>query len=108
MGRTEKKLPGHYCWCCGRRRPNERFSGRGHRQHVCEECLKLGKEELAYRQHVWNIDRLLTWDGMVLPKQRATFERYLSHPDARVREYANRVKGHNEQRRRERRELHEA
>ncbi len=45
------------------------------------------------------VDRLLTWDGMILRKQRATIERYLSHPDARVREYANLVKDHNEQRR---------
>ena len=35
----------HYCRLCGRRRPNERFSGRGHRIHVCRDCQALPKEE---------------------------------------------------------------
>ena len=106
--KRRKKLPGHFCWCCGRRRANERFSGRGHRQHVCKDCMKLGKQELAYRQKVRNIDRLLNWDGIIRRKNRAVFERYLSHADAGVLEYANMVKEHNEQRRRELHELREA
>lgn len=70
--------------------------------------MKLGKEELAYRQHVRNIDRLLHWDGIIRRKNRAAFERYLSHSDERVRKYANEVKEHNEQRRHEWREMYEA
>ena len=70
--------------------------------------MKLGAEELAYRQEVRNIDRLLTWDGIIRRKCRAVFERYLSHQNVRVLEYANEVKEHNEQRRQELRELHEA
>jgi hypothetical protein len=27
---------GHYCRLCGRVRANERFGGRGHRDHVCK------------------------------------------------------------------------
>ena len=108
MGRKRKSLPGHYCWCCGRRRPNEQFSGRGHRKHVCKDCMKLGKEELAYRQHLRHIDRLLNWDGIVRRKNRAVFERYLSNSDARVRAYASKVRDHNEQPRQELRELFEA
>jgi ribosome-binding protein aMBF1 (putative translation factor) len=29
---------GHYCRICGRERPNEQFSGKGHRIHVCKRC----------------------------------------------------------------------
>ena len=29
---------GHFCRICGRLRPNEQFSGKGHRQHVCKIC----------------------------------------------------------------------
>src|SRR5438045_921942 len=36
---------GHYCRICGRARPNEKFSGRGHRIHVCKECQRLPREE---------------------------------------------------------------
>jgi hypothetical protein len=36
---------GHFCRICGRSRPNERFSGGGHRTHVCRECRKIPFEE---------------------------------------------------------------
>jgi hypothetical protein len=29
---------GHYCRICGRERPNEQFSGKGHKIHVCKRC----------------------------------------------------------------------
>lgn len=32
---------GHYCWMCERLRPNERFSGGGHKRHLCKDCQKL-------------------------------------------------------------------
>jgi hypothetical protein len=72
-------------------RANERFSGRGHARHVCRDCSKLGKEELAYRQAARDIDRLLDWDGMIRRRQRASFERFISHPDERIRLYARDV-----------------
>ena len=40
---------GHYCRMCGLNRPNEKFSGKGHRIHVCKDCSRLPKEER--RQH---------------------------------------------------------
>ena len=36
---------GHYCRICGRVRPNEKFSGKGHRIHVCKECSRMPKEK---------------------------------------------------------------
>jgi hypothetical protein len=36
---------GHYCRICKRHRPNEKFSGKGHRIHVCKECARLPAEE---------------------------------------------------------------
>jgi len=83
-----KKLPGHYCWVCGRRRPNERFSGSGHSRHVCRECAKLGAEELAYRQHVRDLERCITYEGFIARKRRVTFERFLRHEDPRIRAMA--------------------
>jgi len=35
-----RKLRGHYCWRCGRRRANEKFSGKGHAKHICKDCAK--------------------------------------------------------------------
>ncbi|BBN97928.1 hypothetical protein St703_06330 [Sporolactobacillus terrae] len=31
---------GHYCRICGRTRPNEKFSGKGHRNHICKDCSR--------------------------------------------------------------------
>ena len=36
---------GHYCRICGGERPNEQFSGKGHRIHVCKHCQKLPKSQ---------------------------------------------------------------
>lgn len=40
-----KKLRGHYCRICSNRKPNEAFSGKGHRTHVCKKCARLPKEK---------------------------------------------------------------
>ncbi len=29
---------GHYCMICGRTRANEKFSGKGRKNHVCKNC----------------------------------------------------------------------
>lgn len=39
------KRRGHYCRICGSRKPNEAFSRKGHRIHVCKQCARLPKEE---------------------------------------------------------------
>jgi hypothetical protein len=86
------KRRGHFCWSCGRTRPNERFSGKGHARHICKDCQKLGAEELAYRQAVRNIDRMIQWEtGRVKRKQRESFARFLRHPNERIRQYAGSV-----------------
>jgi len=37
----------HYCRICGRERPNEKFSGKGHRTHVCKDCAQRPRAERA-------------------------------------------------------------
>ena len=52
-----KKNRGHYCRICGRSRPNEKFSGKGHRVHVCKECARLPVEEretIEHREEIFN------------------------------------------------------
>ena len=83
--KRRRKLAGHYCWACDRRRANEKFSGRGHARHVCRDCAKLGAEELAYRQALRNLERCMTWEGLIPRKRRRSFERFLNHDDPRIR-----------------------
>jgi len=87
-----RKQRGHFCWCCGRIRANEKFTGRGHARHLCRDCSMLGKDELAYRQAALDIERLIDWRiGVVPRKHRKRFESFLLHPVERVRRHAERV-----------------
>ena len=29
---------GHYCKICGKTQANEKFSGKGHKNHLCQDC----------------------------------------------------------------------
>jgi hypothetical protein len=42
----------HYCRICGRGRAHEKFTGRGHRDHICKDCQRLPRDQLD------RIDRL--------------------------------------------------
>ena len=48
---------GYYCRICGRTRPNEKFSGKGHRDHVCKDCTRLPKEDrdaIEQKEEIFN------------------------------------------------------
>jgi len=82
---------GRYCWSCGARRPNERFSRKSGLRGVCRACYRLGPEELAYRSAVRNIERAMRY-GLTIPRRQREFvESFLTHPDPRVRAYATEV-----------------
>lgn len=83
-----RKGSGHFCWSCGRVRPNEKFSGRGHARHLCRDCARLGPAELAFRQTTRDIDGLFDWSGRVKRSGRQALDRFLAHSDDRVRLYA--------------------
>ena len=40
-----KKSSGHFCRICGAIKPNEAFSGKGHRNHICKSCSSRPKAE---------------------------------------------------------------
>jgi hypothetical protein len=45
LSRRKETRMAHYCRICGRERPNEQFSGKGHRIHVCKRCNAKPKSE---------------------------------------------------------------
>ena len=49
---------GHYCRICGRQRPNEKFSGKGHRVHICKRCNAKPKSE---RQAIEDTDSIFAF-----------------------------------------------
>jgi hypothetical protein len=95
MGRKSRKRrrkrQGHYCWACGRYRPNEKFSRHGHARHLCRERAKLGAEELLYRQALRNLERCVSAGGSIRRKRRKQFEQFLRHEDPRIRSVAEEV-----------------
>lgn len=47
---SKKKGQGHYCRVCGRHRANEKFSGKGHAQHICKDCTREQKATARQRR----------------------------------------------------------
>ncbi len=45
------KPPGYYCRICGIRKPNDAFSGRGHKGRVCQDCAKVPNRERLDIRH---------------------------------------------------------
>ena len=94
---------GCYCRICGRTRANERFSGRGHRQHVCKDCQRLPREQ---REEIDLMDELHGYlDQSNISAKNTGRLRFLSeHPNSKVREVATlileiaRVKPHKRRR----------
>ena len=39
MAKKKKKQQGHYCRICDSYKANEKFSGKGHAQHICKSCM---------------------------------------------------------------------
>jgi len=44
--RSGDELMGHWCRICGSTKPNEKFSGKDHKSHICKECNHKPKEEI--------------------------------------------------------------
>ena len=42
----KKRYSGHYCRICSAIKPNEKFSNKGHRNHICKECSRKPKVEI--------------------------------------------------------------
>ena len=68
---------GHYCRICGRTRANEKFSGNGHRIHVCKDCARKPKEERDAIEQEEEIYQFLTQSN-ISQKNRARLKA-LSH-----------------------------
>lgn len=75
---------GHYCRICGRTRANERFSGKGHKKHICEECSKLSvteNDEMTIVNQIYSLCRYIN----LSKANRRMLEGYLQHKSDKVR-----------------------
>ena len=81
---------GHYCWVCESIRPNEAFSGKGHKQHICKRCAKKPREERERVKSLRDIHGFLTQRN-ISEKNMAYLKRKCGFPDEEVQQYAKLV-----------------
>ena len=67
-----KKHQGHYCRICGRYRANEKFSGGGHKNHICKDCARLPVEK---RNEIEAVNRLMSLPFRLSKQQRIWLEK---------------------------------
>ena len=66
------KKQGHYCRICGEYKANEKFSGKGHAQHICKQCAKLPVEK---RNEIRTVNRLMNLPFWLSKEQRSWLEK---------------------------------
>jgi hypothetical protein len=81
---------GHWCRICGRTRANEKFSGRGHRDHVCKDCQRRPRAE---RDQIEHLDDLLGFldQRNISAKNIERLKVLASHPDRELQRLAGLV-----------------
>jgi hypothetical protein len=77
----------HYCRICDRGRPNEKFTGRGHRDHICKDCQRLPRSE---REQIESMDELFWFleQSNISAKNIARLEILIHHTDSHVKRLA--------------------
>jgi hypothetical protein len=83
MGK-KKRYRGHYCKICASILPNERFSGGGHKNHICKKCSKKSPEEKRELEIINNISRMARFMNRSR-NDRKLLEKYLHDKSERVR-----------------------
>jgi len=81
---------GHYCWVCDGIRPNEAFSGKGHKQHICKKCAKKPREERERVKSLQNIHGFLIQRN-ISERNIAYLKKQCKFPDEEVQRYAKLV-----------------
>jgi hypothetical protein len=63
---SKKKHQGHYCRICGCYRANEKFSGKGHRRHICKDC---NRDQQAQKLETKQVTKQAFEVGLPAPKR---------------------------------------
>jgi hypothetical protein len=74
----------HFCWVCSSLLANERFTGRGHRQHVCRDCQRLPGEQRDAVAASQEISGMLFDQSHISGKNLVRLRHHLASPDAQI------------------------
>lgn len=86
---SRRKRSGHWCKICGETKANEKFTGKGHRRHICRECAKIPTDQRLEMMHIRTIVGLSTGkkDQRVLQNFIDNKKRYSERTRAFAREH---------------------
>lgn len=79
---------GHYCKICGCIKPNEKFSGKGHKNHICKECSKMPLKERTAILHEKEIFGYLK-QSHISKKNIKRLEKLILSDNKQIAEYAH-------------------
>ena len=74
---------GHYCRICQRERPNEQFTGDGHRIHICKRCDTRPKSERQAIEDMSDILRFMR-QSHISDRNMARLEKMAKSEDPQV------------------------
>jgi hypothetical protein len=74
----------HYCRVCRSYRANERFTGRGHRTHVCKDCQNLPSDDRASIEAEDEISDFLFRQSHISDRNLARLRLHCGSHDPRV------------------------
>ncbi len=74
---------GRFCYICQRLRANERFSSRGHRDHVCKDCARLPRETRREFEILSELERMLH-QSHISAKNQSRLLSLTQHPAPKV------------------------
>jgi hypothetical protein len=78
---------GHWCRICDHNRANEKFSAKGHKNHVCIDCAKKPKEEIEIIDQEQEIFRYLNQSN-ISAKNLSRLELLAKSQNQRIAELA--------------------
>jgi hypothetical protein len=78
---------GYWCRICDRNRANEKFSAKGHKNHICKDCAKKPKEEIEIIDQEQEIFRYLKQSN-ISAKNLSRLEQLTKSPNQRIAELA--------------------
>ena len=79
---------GHWCKICDRMLPNEKFSGKGHKSHICKKCARLPKEK---REAIMQVDEIFGYlkQSNISQKNLIRLKKLCSSSNKKVAELAS-------------------
>src|SRR6266536_1890492 len=86
MPERNRKM-GHWCRICDRNRANEKFSAKGHKNHICRDCAKKPKEEIELIDQEQEIFRYLNQSN-ISAKNLSRLEQLAKSQSQRIAELA--------------------